>query len=627
MLNNVIAINVPKAEKNSMINNQEENWNFKFDKILHNVSQEEVFETCGKDVVRAAVEGYNGTIFAYGQTGSGKTFTISGSPNNYSYRGIIPRGINTLFQEIGNKPEFDFDVQMSYLEIYNESLFDLLSPVPTYQQRGDISIQEDLRGNLIVKGLSKHRVNNEEEAFNLVFEGEANRTISEHKLNSESTRSHCVFIVYIEMKSRIESSEKVTISRLNFVDLAGSERVKKTGSTGILLKEANYINRSLTFLEQVVVSLTKNQESKKKKTGHVPYRQSKLTHILKDSIGGNCKTVMIANIWPEYSLIDETLSTLHFAKSMMNVENETKINEKQDTEGLVRKYEKQIKMLEKELAMHNTLANRGRINYEPYNAQQQYAQQLLAKQFLRGEIEDLEFDSVNQAKELFNQCRILYQKLWNSTDHNHLDEKIGVVGKQSAIHENLMKQNSEHESGIGDLEEKASFSIGHANKNARPVNKLEASRDHNLTHHEQEQEVFEKMEETRQEFYANDESPDKNVAFKQFRGESEEAKSIEKEIEELNQNIMRMKEEARKCGDVVTEYKTKILSIKSDLDKKKETKINLGDDNMNLIDEEECLLIQQKKEAKLVYDENLHKYKQFKSEIDEDKNNLYNVNF
>lgn len=159
---------------------------------------------------------------------------------------------------------------------------------------------------MIFKGLTRHTVNNEEEAFNLLFEGETNRTISEHQLNKESTRSHCVFMIYMDMKSRIESTEKIITSKINFVDLAGSERVKKTGSTGITLKEANYINKSLTFLEQVVVSLT--DKSKKSKTHeHVPYRQSKLTHILKDSIGGNCRTNMIANIWPEEAHLDVQL--------------------------------------------------------------------------------------------------------------------------------------------------------------------------------------------------------------------------------------------------------------------------------------------------------------------------------
>ncbi len=251
----------------------------------------------------------------------------------------------------------------------------MLSPVPTHEQKGEISLQEDNKGTLIIKGLSRHLVNNEEEAFNLVFEGEANRTISEHQLNKESTRSHCIFTIYLEMKSRIESSEKIINSKLNFVDLAGSERVKKTGSTGITLREANYINKSLTFLEQVVVSLTDKTLKKSKSSDHTPYRQSKLTHILKDSIGGNCRTVMIATIWPEEPYIQETLSTLNFAKRMMSVVNEASVNIQLDTNALLKKYAKEIKELKQELAMHNTLANRGRVSYEPYTPEEQFEQQ------------------------------------------------------------------------------------------------------------------------------------------------------------------------------------------------------------------------------------------------------------
>ena len=223
-----------------------------------------MFEYCVNDIIKTSVKGYNGTVFAYGQTGSGKTFTISGAPSNFSYRGIIPRAITRLFQEIGTKPEFEFKIQISYLEIYNEVMFDLL-PADGKSfgvSRDDITFQEDSKGNVTVKGLSKHTVNNEEEAFNLLFEGESNRTISEHQLNKESTRSHCLFTIHLEMKSRIESTEKVMTAKLNFVDLAGSERVKKTGSTGITLKEATYINKSLTFLEQVVVALTEKKNKK-----------------------------------------------------------------------------------------------------------------------------------------------------------------------------------------------------------------------------------------------------------------------------------------------------------------------------------------------------------------------------
>ncbi len=153
-------------------------------------------------------------------------------------------------------------------------------------------------------------------------------------------------------------------AKINLVDLAGSERTKKTGSEGKQLKEAQFINKSLSFLEQVVVALSEKNRS------HIPYRQSKLTNILKDSIGGNCKTLMIANIWPEARHLEETISTLKFAKRMKNVENKITINIKLDPEILLKKQEKEIRDLKLELAMHDTLANRGRISYDPYTPEQ-----------------------------------------------------------------------------------------------------------------------------------------------------------------------------------------------------------------------------------------------------------------
>ena len=211
---NTISIFIPRNQKEGIINNQKEQWSFHFDKILHNVPQEEVFEYTMNDIIKSSVQGYNGTIFAYGQTGSGKTFTISGSPSNFTYRGIIPRAISRLFNEISNKPEFDFNIQISYLEIYNEIMFDLLPENGNFVgERANIEFQEDNKGNVIIKGLSKHKVTNEEECFNLLFEGESNRTISEHKLNQGSSRSHCLFMIQLEMKSKIESTEKLMVSK------------------------------------------------------------------------------------------------------------------------------------------------------------------------------------------------------------------------------------------------------------------------------------------------------------------------------------------------------------------------------------------------------------------------------
>jgi kinesin family protein 6/9 len=191
----------------------------------------------------------------YGQTGAGKTFTMNGSSANYKYRGIIPRTLSLIFQEVDSRFDQQVTIKVSYIEIYNELMFDLLSSTPTHEQSGSISIVEDAAGNVNVKGLSLHACKNEEEALNYLFEGETNRTVSVHELNKNSSRSHCIFTIHTESKSKIESAEKIHVSKLHLVDLAGSERTKKTGSSGITLKEAAFINKSLSFLEQVVVAV------------------------------------------------------------------------------------------------------------------------------------------------------------------------------------------------------------------------------------------------------------------------------------------------------------------------------------------------------------------------------------
>ena len=200
-------------------------------------------------------------------------------------------------------------------------MFDMLSSVPTYEQSGtDITIQDDSKGEVHVKGLTTTHCKNEEEALNCLFEGEQNRATSDNAANKTSSRSHAIFTIHLESRSTIESSEKVIHSKLHLVDLAGSERIKKTGAEGLTLKEASYINKSLSFLEQVVVSTCD------KTRDHVPYRQCKLTNMLKNSVGGNCKTILIANIWPEARHIEETISTLRFATRMMKVTNVPQIN-------------------------------------------------------------------------------------------------------------------------------------------------------------------------------------------------------------------------------------------------------------------------------------------------------------
>lgn len=299
-----IDVHIPKAQ-GLHINNQQEDWAFDYDNVLHNASQDAVYDDCAADIVASAVDGYSGTIMAYGQTGAGKTYTMLGNTAAYAQRGIIPRALEDVFRHIANRPDTAYQVTVSYLEIYNETYFDLLDP--QCRQLSDLAVRDNEHGAVVVKGLTTTIVTTEEEALQCLFRGESNRAVSRHDMNAASSRSHCIFTVAIESCSRVESSEKRTLSKLNLVDLAGSERVGKTNSTGATLTEARYINKSLSFLEQVVVALADRARD------HVPFRQNKLTNVLRDSLGGNCKTRLIANVRCEAVHLDETVSTLRFA--------------------------------------------------------------------------------------------------------------------------------------------------------------------------------------------------------------------------------------------------------------------------------------------------------------------------
>lgn len=306
------------------LNNKKDSWNFKFDHVLHNAGQETVFELLSRETVAQCLEGVNGTIMCYGQTGAGKTFTMIGDVHNYKHRGIAPRALGMVFEEIAARPQVNFKVTATYMELYNERIFDLLNDGSSTRNNSgkdsSYAIIEDTKGGkgVYVRGLTEVSIASEEEALILLMRGDTNRTTAEHLLNKNSNRSHCIFTVNIRQSSRLTQGT-VLKSKLNLVDLAGSERLKKTlmyeeenekkssgrGSGGTYAvdettkKESMYINKSLTYLEQCVVALSTRNRS------HVPYRQTKLTNVLKDSLGGNCNTLMLACIWGEGKHLEE----------------------------------------------------------------------------------------------------------------------------------------------------------------------------------------------------------------------------------------------------------------------------------------------------------------------------------
>jgi kinesin family protein 6/9 len=313
------------------------------------ISQEKVFNIVGRDVVDSCFDGYNGTIFAYGQTASGKTFTITGGAERYEDRGMIPRTMSYMYNEIGQRSDTTYKILISYLEIYNDQAYDLLDEKHNSKSLFDlpkVQMFENEFGQFILKNLSIHKADNEEDALNLLFIGDTNRVVSETPMNDASTRSHCIFIIQLEAQKNGEDVKK--ISKLQLVDLSGSERVGKSGVDGKLLNEAKNINLSLHYLQQVIVNLNKKMRGE---NVHVPYRNNTMTMMLRDSIGGNCKTRMIATIHGKKAHLHESLDTCQFARRVSLVQNDARVNQITDPALIITKLKKEIAELKSEICL------------------------------------------------------------------------------------------------------------------------------------------------------------------------------------------------------------------------------------------------------------------------------------
>ncbi|XP_069552672.1 kinesin-like protein KIF9 [Brachyistius frenatus] len=392
--------NLPESKRNQL------SWSFRLDGVLHNASQEEAYTRVCQRVVLAALDGFNGTVMCFGQTGAGKTYTMTGSTESYKQRGIIPRALQEVFQEVEKRTEHIFSVHLSYLEIYNETLMDLLSSLQGSQHLSPqgMVVMEDAGSGVFVRGLSLHPVHSEEEALYLLFEGEMNRIIRANALNKTSSRSHCILTVHIESRSRTLSDAKYVTSKLNLVDLAGSERLRKTGSEGQTLKEAMFINKSLSFLEQAIMALADRRRD------HIPFRRSKLTHALKDSLGGNCNAVFVANIYGEAAQMEETLSTLRFASRMKCVPIEPAVNQRMDPAAQIKKLQKEVQRLEDELFIYNTVVKRPSSTYEQLSEAQLAEIQSQVQRYLEGNLEEIRIISVKQIQAVFAQFKLALQE-------------------------------------------------------------------------------------------------------------------------------------------------------------------------------------------------------------------------
>ncbi|PRQ27874.1 putative plus-end-directed kinesin ATPase [Rosa chinensis] len=313
---------------------------YAFDHVFDEMcSNSRVYELLTKEIIHAAVEGFNGTAFAYGQTSSGKTFTMNGSETD---PGIIHRAVKDVFGRIEMMSHREFLIRVSYMEIYNEEINDLLAV-----ENQKLQIHESLERGIFVAGLREEIVSNAEQVLKLLESGEVNRHFGETNMNARSSRSHTIFRMVIESKEKDinASADVIRVSVLNLVDLAGSERIAKTGAGGVRLKEGKHINKSLMSLGNVINKLSDGAKNR----GHIPYRDSKLTRILQPALGGNAKTSIICTIAPEEVHVEETKGTLQFASRAKRITNCAQVNEILTEAALLKRQKQEIEELRKKL--------------------------------------------------------------------------------------------------------------------------------------------------------------------------------------------------------------------------------------------------------------------------------------
>ncbi|XP_073388525.1 kinesin-like protein KLP1 isoform X5 [Physcomitrium patens] len=328
---------------------------FSVNSITQSTDQSEVYESCGRALVKDFLEGYNATFIAYGQVGSGKTYTMAGDMKVNAHRGFIARAIHQIFEEKEADPGSGIVLYISYLEIYQEGMYDLLN-----QRSKDLMIIEE-SGYVYIRGLAKIPVETEAQALMCFSEGEKQRSYACHQINQVSSRSHTIFTLCMEKRvGRFKTEYDTVVAKLNLVDLAGFERLKKTNTStgGRMRVEACSINKSLCLLEQALYAIKQGQE-------YVPFRQSKISIILKEALSGNCRTELILCLWPEEYFLDETIKASRFAQRLKVLRTFSIHNKKIDCCVLnERRHAQEIANLQQELALKDALQGRPGLSFD-----------------------------------------------------------------------------------------------------------------------------------------------------------------------------------------------------------------------------------------------------------------------
>ncbi|VVB04678.1 unnamed protein product [Arabis nemorensis] len=411
---------------------------FAFDKVFGPASQQkDLYDQAICPIVFEVLEGYNCTIFAYGQTGTGKTYTMEGGARKKngefpSDAGVIPRAVKQIF-DILEAQGAEYSMKVTFLELYNEEISDLLAPEETIKfvdekSKKSIALMEDGKGSVFVRGLEEEIVSTANEIYKILEKGSAKRRTAETLLNKQSSRSHSIFSITIHIKENTpEGEEMIKCGKLNLVDLAGSENISRSGAREGRAREAGEINKSLLTLGRVINALVEH-------SGHIPYRDSKLTRLLRDSLGGKTKTCVIATISPSIHCLEETLSTLDYAHRAKNIKNKPEINQKMMKSAVMKDLYSEIDRLKQEVYA-------AREKNGIYIPKDRYLQEEAEKKAMAEKIERLELQSDSKDKQVID-----LQELYNSQQilTAELSEKL----------EKTEKKLEETEHSLFDLEEK-----------------------------------------------------------------------------------------------------------------------------------------------------------------------------
>ena len=391
----------------------------------HFAGQDDLFTDLGKPLLDNAFQGYNNCIFAYGQTGSGKSYSMMGYGEE---AGVIPRICKSMFERIGEYQAKDvnlkYTVEVSYLEIYNERVRDLLNPA----NKGNLKVREHPSTGPYVEDLAKLAVRSFEEIEHLMDEGNKARTVAATSMNETSSRSHAVFTLTVTQK-RHDLETKMAgekVAKISLVDLAGSERATSTGATGARLKEGAEINRSLSTLGRVIAALADLSMGKKKNMSMVPYRDSVLTWLLKDSLGGNSMTAMIAAISPADINFEETLSTLRYADSAKRIKNHAVVNEDPNAR-MIRELKEELAQLRSKLSGG---ATSGGAVEEQYAPDTPLDQQIVSITQADGSVKKVSkadiAEQLNQSEKLYEDLNQTWEEKLEKTEKIHKEREAAL---------------------------------------------------------------------------------------------------------------------------------------------------------------------------------------------------------